>query len=147
MYASIVDFDSPCRQGRSRRELPLRSLRSDASSGRRAPAKRGWAYALFGVAEPAVNVLTTGLVTVDASLFVRLLFAGAPPVALEHWGALVPTLCRKLSLIYLQVRRFCPTFWYVSTFFCTIQHQYFSGSQQTSAVSMECCETHRKFIT
>ena len=117
MYASIVDFDSPCRQGRSRRELPLRSLRSDASSGRRAPAKRGWAYALFGVAEPAVNVLTTGLVTVDASLFVRLLFAGAPPVALEHWGALVPTLCRKLSLIYLQVRRFCPTFWYVSILF------------------------------
>ena len=62
----------------------------------------GWQYALFGVAEPAVNIATTLLITGDSSLFVQLLFANAAATApLDGMGELAPTLARMYASVLL----------------------------------------------
>ena len=57
-------------------------------------------YAIFGLAEPAVNVATTILITSDSTLFVRMLFARAARTV-EHASDVVPTLCRMYASVLL----------------------------------------------
>ena len=60
-----------------------------------------WQYALFGIAEPVVNVATTLFITVNSTAFVRLLFSDVQMFDVRHAGLLVPTLTRMYASVLL----------------------------------------------